>query len=220
MMNHRKLARDASRALSTQRAILQILKQEGPKDAVALGAQLGVSPMAVRLHLYALRRDHVVTYEQEARPVGRPAKMWRLTPAATGLFPDGHAALALDLLRATAQSLGAEGLRAVIAQCARRQIEAYRRRVPRTGSLRRRLKALVSLRNEDGYMAEIQPQRGGSFLLIQNHCPICAAATGCTNLCGRELEVFEGILGRTGRVERLEHIMAGARRCVYRIRPS
>jgi len=27
------------------------------------------------------------------------------------------------------------------------------------------------------YMAEVQPQADGSFLLAENHCPICAAAT-------------------------------------------
>jgi predicted ArsR family transcriptional regulator len=32
------------------------------------------------------------------------------------------------------------------------------------------------LRTEEGYMAEFEAEPDGSFLLIENHCPICAAA--------------------------------------------
>jgi predicted ArsR family transcriptional regulator len=60
------------------------------------------------------------------------------------------------------------------------------------------------------------PLKDGSFLLIENHCPICAAATACTGLCARELEVFQRVLGQVT-IERTEHILAGARRCVYRV---
>ena len=32
-------------------------------------------------------------------------------------------------------------------------------------------------------MAEVEPQDDGSLLLIENHCPICAAATSCQSFC-------------------------------------
>lgn len=38
--------------------------------------------MAVRQHLYGLADEKLVTSEEEARPMSRPAKLWRLTPAA------------------------------------------------------------------------------------------------------------------------------------------
>ena len=66
--------------------------------------------------------------------------------------------------------------------------------------------------------AEAQRQRDGSFLLIENHCPISAAANVCPKLCEAEMEVFLAILGAGVIIERAEHILAGARRCVYRIR--
>ncbi len=82
----------------TRRTILDRLKQDGPRDAGALAADLGISAMAVRQHLYALQADSLVGFEEESRPLGRPAKIWRLTPAADRFFPDGHAELALGLL--------------------------------------------------------------------------------------------------------------------------
>ena len=151
--------------------------------------------------------------------MGRPAKMWRLAPAASNFFPNTHAALSLNLLQATEKTFGTEGLRKIVSQCAQKQIEAYRQKVPKSGSLQNRIETLISLRNEDGYMAEIQLQKDGSFLLIENHCPISAAAHSCTGLCDAELEVFQGVLGEDVQVERLEHIIAGARRCTYRVRP-
>ena len=43
-------------------------------------------------------------------------------------------------------------------------------------------------------MAVVQRQADGSFLLLENHCPICAAAVACTGLCSQELDVFQAVL--------------------------
>jgi len=201
-------------------AIVRLLKQQGPSDSESLAAQLGISAMAVRQHLYALRAEKLVTYQEEQRPIGRPAKMWCLTPAAESHFPDAHAGLTVNLLHAVEQTFGEQGVKRVVSQSAQQQIETYRALIPARASLQNRLKKLISLRNEEGYMAEAQRQPDGSFLLIQNHCPICAAATACAKLCDAELEVFRAILGEDNVIERTDHMLAGARRCVYRIRTA
>jgi predicted ArsR family transcriptional regulator len=59
---------------------------------------------------------------------------------------------------------------------------------------------------------------GDDWLLIENHCPICSAATACQRLCANELDVFQQALGPDTEVTRESHLLAGARRCVYRIR--
>ena len=76
---------------------------------------------------------------------------------------------------------------------------------------------LTALRDEEGYMAEARADGKGGFLLVENHCPICAAASACQGFCRSELEVFRKALGPGVRVEREEHLLSGARRCVYRI---
>jgi predicted ArsR family transcriptional regulator len=38
-------------------------------------------------------------------------------------------------------------------------------------------------------------------------------------LCASELDLFQEVLGPDVKVEREEHILAGARRCRYRIQP-
>ena len=207
-----------SALVPNRQAILRLLKQQGPSDSATLAAQLDISAMAVRQHLYALQTQRLVTYEEEQRPIGRPAKVWCLTPAAESHFPNAHAGLTVNLLNAVEQTFGADGVQRLVTRCAQQQVADYRSRVPARSSFRARLEALVSIRNEEGFMAEVQFQADGSFLLIENHCPISAAAKVCPRLCDAEMEVFHAILGEGVSIERGEHMVAGARRCVYRIR--
>lgn len=213
-------ARNKSDLSSRRQIVLRLLKQLGPSDSEALGVQLGISAMAVRQHLYALHAQKLVTYHEEQRPIGRPAKMWGLTPAAAPFFPDTHAGLTVNLLNAVEQTFGDEGVKRVVLQSTQQQIENYRSRIPAGAPLQNRLKKLISLRNDEGYMAEVQRQSDGSFFLIENHCPVCAAAKVCPMLCDSELDVFRAVLGEGVVIERTEHILEGARRCVYRIRTA
>lgn len=217
-MKKRGAIRENSELVPNRQAILRLLKQQGPRDSESLAAQLGISAMAVRQHLYALRAKGLVTYQEEQRPIGRPAKMWCLTPAAAPHFPDAHAGLTVNLLNAAEQTFGQEGVQLLVTRCAKQQIADYRSRIPARAPLQARLGALISIRNEEGFMAEVQRQRDGSFLLIENHCPISAAANVCPKLCDAEMEVFHAILGGDVTIERAEHMVTGARRCVYRIR--
>jgi predicted ArsR family transcriptional regulator len=217
-MTKRSTARPKARLVGTRQAILTLLKQRGPSDSETLASELGISAMAVRQHFYALRQQKLVSHREEPRPVGRPAKLWSPTPAANRFFPDAHANLTVSLLKATGETFGEAGVQRLVARCAKGQIADYRSRIPPRATLQARLEALISMRTEEGFMAEVQRQRDGSFLLIQNHCPISAAANVCPKLCDAEMEVFRAVLGEGVTIERAEHMVAGARRCVYRIR--
>ena len=160
----------------SRRAILELLKWHGPQDARTLAGRLEISAMAVRQHLYALADEKLVTSEAEPRPMGRPAKLWRLTPAADELFPNAHAELTVSLIQSLRETFGESGVDRLIAARTRSQIEAYRKEVGDRGSLRQRLQALAKLRAREGYMAEVKEEPGGALLLIENHCPICTAA--------------------------------------------
>lgn len=65
-------------------------------------------------------------------------------------------------------------------------------------------------------MADVADDGKESFLFVENHCPICAAAA-CQGLCRSELAIFRAGLRSGVAVERVEHILAGARRYADRI---
>src|ERR1700674_1008990 len=202
---------------STRRAIVKLLKTQGAMNSGHLARRLRLTPMAVRQHLYALQREQLVTSEERPVPIGRPAKHWRLTRQADGLFPDAYAELNVALIEAVGTTFGPEGLQRVIESREAKQRADYARRIAPSAPLKERLQQLARVRTEEGYMAEVRPDGRGAFLFIENHCPICAAATACQGFCATELDLFRTVLGPDASVERTEHIISGDRRCVYRV---
>ena len=93
---------------------------------------------------------------------------------------------------------------------------AYAAALAPATSLGERVARLAELRAAEGYMAEVSVESDG-FLLVENHCPICAAAAACQGFCRAELQAFRDALGPGANVERTDHMLAGARRCAYRI---
>jgi predicted ArsR family transcriptional regulator len=202
----------------TPNKILRLLKTNGPSDAHELASQLGISDAAVRQHLYRLRDRNLVGSAEEARPLGRPAKLWNLTEKANQQFPDSHALLTESLMKSIESLYGNEGLDNVICQCARDQIARYRAKIGSIPSLKKRLELLVEIRNREGYMADVSESEDGSFLLIENHCPIASIAQIRSEVCNAELSVFRAALADNSSVEREEYLFEGARRCTFRVR--
>jgi predicted ArsR family transcriptional regulator len=204
-------------ARKTRRMLVHLLKTEGPLTSAQLAGRLGLTAMAVRQHLYALQSEKFVTVEERPVPIGRPAKHWQLTAEADRFFPDAYSELSVSLIGALGDAFGAEGLKRVLeTRCARQQA-AYAERIRSSTSLKDKLQQLARVRTEEGYMAEVKPGENKSFLFVENHCPICVAATQCQGFCTAELDLFRKVLGPDVEIEREEHILAGARRCAYRV---
>lgn len=200
-------------------AIVDILKRSGPQSAATLAKDLKLTPMAVRLQLYALEEERLVSSTPRPSGRGRPTLIWSLTEASSDLFPDSHQGLALEMIESIRDLFGEAGMTRVIDRHSDLQRARYAEQLAAARTLGDRVKRLAALRTEEGYMAEAQ-RDGADWLLIENHCPICAAATACTRLCRNELEVFQDALGNAVSVAREDHILAGARRCAYRISPK
>jgi predicted ArsR family transcriptional regulator len=200
----------------TRRRIVKLLKTEGAMDSASLAGHLDVTAMAVRQHLYALQQEKLVTAEERPVPLGRPAKFWRLTKEAERLFPDAYAELNAALITSVQDAFGPQGMARLLDARMARQRADYRARIDGSAPLAKRIQQLAKIRADEGYMAEVK-RDGTGFLFIENHCPICAAATACQGFCSSELELFRSALGPGVSVERAEHILSGDRRCVYRI---
>lgn len=200
--------------------VLFHLKTKGPQTAAQIARRLSVTPMAVRQHLAALADQDLVTYTDERRKVGRPARIWSLMPEAARRFPDTHGDLTVEILKAVRATFGDAGLDRLVSERTRQQQRNYRSRMPPPSApIEQRVAALAAIRRDEGYMAEWSRERDGGFLLAENHCPICAAATTCQGFCREELSLFGSILGSDVTVTRTDHLLAGARRCCYRIVP-
>jgi predicted ArsR family transcriptional regulator len=201
----------------SQDRILFHLKTRGAQTAADVGLRLGMTSAGARQHLLKLETSGLVESEDQRQGRGRPRKYWRLAPRGHERFPDRHSDLTLDLLRSMRDVFGEVGLEQLIEHRERASIVDYRKLVGERRSLRQKLAALAEIRSREGYMASVAQETRESFLFVENHCPICAAAAACQGLCRSELAIFRAVLGTEITVERIDHILAGARRCAYRI---
>ncbi len=232
------MAQKSTKTIKTRQAILELLKRQGPQSAQVLAKAFSITPMAVRQHLYDLYDQKLVSQDntgdtagdeapghsedkrKQQASAGRPVKRWRLTPAADSLFPDRHADLAVDLIASIRETFGADAMAQLIASRSKGQVSNYQAALEGSRSLEEKLRALAKVRSEEGYMAEVLPGEDGDYLFVENHCPICAAAKSCSGICAAELAVFRDSLGPGIRLERIEHLLDGARRCAYRVSES
>ncbi len=205
--------------VKVKRQILHLLKVKGQQPAVDLAQQLDVSPMAIRQHLQTLQGEQLVTYTEQRQAVGRPLKFWRLTDKAMEIFPDRHNDLTQSLLEGIVKVFGESGLEVLIAERTRRQIDAYTTLLDRQDSWQEKVVALAGIRTNEGYMAEAVEESPDVWLLNENHCSIATAAQTCSSFCRSEWEVFQALLGAEVRIDRVEHLLNGDRRCAYRISP-
>jgi predicted ArsR family transcriptional regulator len=208
------MAEDTDRS---QDRILFHLKTRGSQTAADVSSRLGITPAGARQHLLKLETAGLVESENQNQGRGRPRKYWRLAQRGHDRFPDRHSDLTVDLLQSMRDVFGERGLEELIKHREHASVVAYRKLVGKRNSLRQKLTALAKIRSREGYMADVTADTGESFLLVENHCPICAAAAACQGLCRSELATFRAVLGTDVTVERVDHILAGARRCAYRI---
>ena len=204
--------------MKTTDKIIQLLKLHGPLTAKTLAEELALTTMGVRQHLQALEEAGDVDIEDRVEGRGRPTRYWGLTEQSRTHFADRHSELSLQLIDSVKTIFGDQGLDKLIEHREQTAMQQYRSAKQGMTDITSRLTKLVELRTLEGYMAT-QEQADGVFWLLENHCPICSAATKCQNFCRSELQQFQQLFADIATVSREEHIIDGARRCAYRIAP-
>ncbi|MDQ0573545.1 putative ArsR family transcriptional regulator [Variovorax paradoxus] len=199
--------------------ILSTLKTRGALGIPDIAKVLDVTVEAVRQQMVKLQSDGLVDAESRPAGRGRPTQIWRLTGAGHARFPDTHAEMTVQMISAVITVFGEKGMDQLIGAREEAMRANYREAMLGARSLKTKLERLAEIRSREGYMAEFRPE-GDGFLFIENHCPICTAARACTGFCRSELQLFEEMLGTDASVSRVEHVLAGARRCAYQVSPK
>ena len=201
----------------TKRRIVDRLKRVESATATDLATEFGLTDTALRQHLDALEAAGLVTRSMNPPTSrGRPPVHWQLTPAAAGAFPDRHGELTVDLIDSVRTTLGEKALDRVISARSDRQAAGYTSALADAADLSERVQRLADIRSQEGYLAEVLDD-GDGFILVEHHCPIRDAAQACGALCQAELDVFRRALGADVQVTRTQHVLAGDRRCAYRV---
>ena len=197
--------------------MLFYLKTRGPSSAEAIARYFEMTTVGARQHLTRLKDCELVRYTSHGKSVGRPKRFWELTSKAQARFPDTHSQLSLEMIESVRELFGEEGLDKIIRKREKDSLARYRRELSSQNCLKQKVKKLVELRNDEGYMADMEVTSKSAFLLIENHCPICVAASECQGFCRSELDIFRKAIGKEYHVERQDYLLDGARRCSYQI---
>ena len=195
---------------------LWLLKTKGSQPLNILAKELNVTTEGARFQLLKLANEGLVSFTSESKGRGRPQQIWSLTPVGQSRFPDTHADLTVKLITMTRQILGEDALQAVIDANSQESLKKYATALADADNLQEKVSILAEIRNSEGYMASCLKDDQG-LILVENHCPICTAAAACQGFCKSELDTFRTVLGDNVKVERIDHILQGARRCAYRI---
>ena len=199
--------------------ILMFIKMRGEISAATLANELGITKEGVRLHLLKLVEQDLVESYTKNEGVGRPTTYYSLSSKGMSGFPDTHALVTVELLRSVKNLLGENALDLLISEREQHVYQRYEKEMKDASSIEERLRILARIRSQEGYMAE-WTKADGIYYFTENHCPICAAATECQKFCRAELSNFRQLIGKEFKIERIQHIVSGNHRCVYRITES
>jgi predicted ArsR family transcriptional regulator len=203
----------------TRDRVAQLLLERGTATAAELGAQLGLSPAAIRKHLDAMLADRLVETREVRRTAprgrGRPAKAFVLTAAAREAFPHFYDGIATAALRWIAEHGGPEA----VSRFASSQVQALEERC--RAAMREagdepiaRAEALAEALTAEGYAANATTIASGGQL-CQHHCPVAHVAAEFPQLCDAETEVISRLIGT--HVQRLATIAHGDGVCTTHI---
>jgi DeoR family transcriptional regulator, suf operon transcriptional repressor len=205
---------------TTRRAILNLLKREGPLTAIAVARALALTPAAIRMQLVHLEEDGLLSREESAADGGRrgrPSYAYTLTAAAEALYPKRYGDLTTELLGYLGGPDGKQ-VDALFEQRRLRRVDGARPRLAHL-SFDEQVTALAAILDEDGYLADAARQEDGSWLITEHNCAILTVAHGFSQACSSELSFIRDALpGAT--VERVAHLMDGAHVCAYRVTPA
>lgn len=188
--------------------ILYLLKTRGEQTATVLAQLLDMTMMGARQLLQDLESKGLVSTHKRPEGRGRPKLFWRLTDRGHSRFPDRHSDLTLSLISGVSQALGPDAMDKLIAIREEQSLQLYLDRLDTQPDLKAKVFELAAIRSEEGYMADVEELKEG-YLLVENHCPICAAAQVCQGFCRSELSIFKKCL--KAEVERVEYLLDGAR---------
>ena len=200
-------------AKSQKYLILAEIKRSQGLSVSQLCERINLSYMGVKQHCVSLERDGYLDTWRRPKGMGRPEKAYRLTPQAQEFFPSEHTNFTGEILRSLEEVYGPAAPEKILYQIFQNQTVKLQAKV--TGnSLEERIRSLVALRDQDGYMSEyyfnpdIQRHQ-----IIEYNSPLLIIADQFKILLQLENALIENILGI--RVHREQERVSGLYKCQF-----
>jgi predicted ArsR family transcriptional regulator len=176
---------------STRGQVLGLLRR-GARTVEELAGDLGLTDNAIRAHLATLERDGLVKQEGLRRGLGagKPAVVYEPTAEAKLRLSRAYAPVLAALLEELVERLPDEETESLLAAVGRRLAAT----VPRRGTLEGRAREAVTLLNDLGGDASLEPS-GAGFLVRGCGCPLSVAVSRRPETCRMVQALLSDITG-------------------------
>ena len=199
--------------------MLYAVRRRGEATSEQVAEQLDITVSGARQHLSALARDGLVEASELPSPTskrGRRTLVYAATDAADAYFPKAYGELTNELLGYVADT-DRGLLDELFAKRREARIAGARARLATKRTLGAKVAELTRILDEDGYLASWEKVGPGVYRIVEHNCAIWAVAERYGQACTSELEFIRTVLDGAD-VERVQHMVAGARRCAYEVR--
>ncbi len=200
--------------LSTKEEILTILKINGNLSANEISKKIGITEMAVRRHLNTLERDKLIESALARQTMGRPINFYYLTEKADNMFPKAYKNFAKEILYSILENEGSEKITEVFNTRKEKFKENFQKKMNGITNLGEKIKELVKIQNENGYMIELE-ELEDRYLIKTFNCPISAIASEFGQACESEKQLFNYIL--ESEVKCTKCLTRGDKYCIFQI---
>jgi DeoR family suf operon transcriptional repressor len=204
-----------------RRAVLYALRRRGEATAEQVAEQLDMTVSGARQHLTALVHDGLAETSESTSTTpkrGRRALTYSASPAADTHFPKAYGELTNELLGYVADTDTAL-IDDLFAKRRENRIQHAQRRLADKRTLGTRVAELATILDEDGYLATHEQVAKGVYRIVEHNCAIWAVAQRYGQACLSEIDFIRAVLPEAT-VERVEHMVTGARHCAYEIRAA
>jgi len=203
---------------SSDRALLDLIRREGPLSVAALAGRLGVTATAVRNRLSRLVESGLVERQAEQGGRGRPRHAYQASIAAQTQIGQNYAELAVVLWDELMSAIEDRKLRRFLfGRITERMANLYRSQL-HGDEWQGRLVQLGTILHKRGIEAEVIDAGGGALPVLKQHsCPYYALAEVDRAVCAMERKMFEKVVGRGLRLSQCR--LDGHRSCDFEAKP-
>lgn len=206
----------------TQRLqILNTLKRTKGMSVNQLVSKMGMSYMGIKQHCLTLERDGYLDTWRRPQKMGRPEMVYRLTKRSHDLFPCDSNDFTLEVLESVKQLYGPTAPDKLLHNVFERKSAALKEKA-KGETVIERAKALVKLRENEGFMSElIEPgtdgANGGGARIFECHSPIMNLLDQYPIIQKLEQDLVSNVLGT--KVRREEERVSGLYECNFYFEP-
>jgi len=178
-----------------QNSIIEfLLDNPAGADIQLLVEHLDITKTAVREHLIKLETRGLILCQDDDTKVGRPKKLYSLTPSGHESLPRQYSWLSILLLEELTQSLDATNVKNILKNLAKRVIKDFRQSNDKKANSKETIKEATKLLCDLGYRALTKQSdiRKGAIIEATN-CVYHTVAKSHPVLCEFDIAVLENL---------------------------